>query len=290
MVLRQHNTMYEPQLEDQNVSQYLILPSDHSVNVPYLSWYIAWASDCEGNYVETGFPNTNGHYLPIFWDRNYDSNIIIPTVNLYPAIFFIYHEHVFYFSLLSAIEHFKRYDMTIFDIKFIPIHGGSLRFYVCKKIGSYAQKVSNAVKLLEKEERRKGYDKFTSFLNFSNEVFSTKKDLVDLLKKLKSEGFTVAGYGASGRANTIIQYCGINKDLISYMIDDAPAKTGFFTPGSHLEIFPRSILSKKNAPHYVLVFAFSFFEEILSRNKDYINAGGRMILPIPKVKIYPEFK
>ena len=226
--------------------------------------------------------NTNGvfifeaHYLDkIIKEMHYD---------------FIYHEHVFYFSLLSAIEHFKRYDMIIFDIKFIPIHGGSLRFYVCKKIGSYAQKVSNAVKLLEKEERRKGYDKFTSFLNFSNEVFSTKKDLVDLLKKLKSEGFTVAGYGASGRANTMLQYCGIDKNLISYMIDDAPAKTGFFTPGSHLEIFPRSILLEKNAPDYVLVFAFSFFEEILSRNKDYINAGGRMILPIPKVRIYPEVK
>jgi hypothetical protein len=68
MVLRQHNTMYEPKLENQNVSQYLIPPSDHSINVPYLSWYIVWASDCDGSYVETGYLNTTGHYLPIFWD------------------------------------------------------------------------------------------------------------------------------------------------------------------------------------------------------------------------------
>jgi hypothetical protein len=88
--------MYGPQLEDQNVSQYLILPSDHSVNVPYLSWYIVWASDSNGNYVETGYPNTTGRYLPIFWDRQYDPSVIVPTVFTYPVIFYDYHERVEY--------------------------------------------------------------------------------------------------------------------------------------------------------------------------------------------------
>jgi SAM-dependent methyltransferase len=202
----------------------------------------------------------------------------------------IYHEHLFYYSLLSAIEHFKRYDMVVFDIKLIPIHAGSLRFYVSKKHSKHALTVSDAVKLLVEEEQTKGYDKFWSFQEFANEVATTKKDLIFLLKKLKSEGCTIAGYGASGRANTMIQYCEITKDLVSYMIDDAPAKTGFFTPGSHLEIFPSSILSGENAPDYVLVFAWSFFDEILKRNKNYIKAGGRMILPLPQVKIYPEAK
>ena len=80
------------------------------------------------------------------------------------------------------------------------------------------------------------------------------------------------------------------EDLVSYMIDDAPAKTGFFTPGSHLEIFPSSILLGKDAPDYVLVFAWSFFDEILKRNESYIKDGGRMILPLPKVKVFPEKK
>jgi SAM-dependent methyltransferase len=200
----------------------------------------------------------------------------------------IYHEHLFYYSLLSAIEHFKRYDMVVFDIKLIPVHAGSLRFYVSKKHSSHALIVSDAVKLLVEEERTKGYDKFWSFQEFANEVAATKKDLIFLLKKLKSEGKTIAGYGASGRANTMIQYCEITEDLVSYMIDDAPAKTGFFTPGSHLEIFPSSILLGEDAPDYVLVFAWSFFDEILKRNKNYIKAGGRMILPLPQVKIYPE--
>ena len=200
----------------------------------------------------------------------------------------IYHEHLYYYSLLSAIEHFKRYNMVVFDLKLVPIHAGSLRLYVSKECSKHALKVSDAVKLLVEEERTKSYDKFWIFQEFANEVAKTKKDLIFLLKKLKSEGKTIAGYGASGRANTMIQYCEITEDLVSYMIDDAPAKTGFFTPGSHFEIFPRSILLGKNAPDYVLVFAWSFFDEILKRNKKYIKAGGRMILPLPKVKVYPE--
>ena len=83
--------MYGPQLENQNVSQYLIPPSDHSVNVPYLSWYIEWAADAYGNYVDTGYPNGTGLYLPIFWDRIYDATMVIPMVTTYPAVFYDYH-------------------------------------------------------------------------------------------------------------------------------------------------------------------------------------------------------
>ena len=200
----------------------------------------------------------------------------------------IYHEHLYYYSLSSAIKHFKRYNMVIFDLKLVPIHAGSIRLYVCKDSSKRAQTVSEAVKSLHIKEKLKGYDKFWSFQKFSIQVAKTKKKLIQLLEKIKSEGKTIAGYGASGRANTIIQYCGITENLVSYMIDDAPAKTGFFTPGSHLEIFPSSILSKENAPDYVLVFAWSFFDEIYRRNNDYINNGGQMILPLPEVKIYPE--
>jgi methylation protein EvaC len=197
----------------------------------------------------------------------------------------IYHEHLYYFSLLSAIEHFKKYDMKIFDIKLVPIHGGSIRFYVAKKGSNRSKVVSENVKLLEKEEKLKAYNKFESFKLFSKKVDKTKKCLIKLLKKLKKEGKIVAGYGASGRANTIIQYCGITNDLISYMIDDAPAKIGCYTPGSHLEILPRSVLQSKNAPDYVLVFAWSFFDEIVKRNKRFIEKGGKMIIPLPEVKV-----
>ena len=197
----------------------------------------------------------------------------------------IYHEHLYYYSLISAIEHFKNYEMVIFDVKHVPIHAGSLRFYVAKKGSNLASNISKSVKKLEIEERKKGYNKFLNFQLFSEKVESTKNNLITLLKKIKKENKIIAGYGASGRANTIIQYCGITSDLVSYMIDDAPAKIGFFTPGSHLEVLPSSILNSPNRPDYVLVFAWSFFEEILDRNKQYINSGGRMILPLPEVRI-----
>ena len=111
--------------------------------------------------------------------------------------------------------------------------------------------------------------------------------LMALLNKLKKEGCTIAGYGASGRANTMIQYCGINHSHLDYMIDDAPAKAGFFTPGSHFEIHPSSILNQPNPPDYLLIFAWSFFDEIAKRSKKYLDGGGRMIVPLPEVKILP---
>tara|TARA_A100001011_G_scaffold397804_1_gene499991 strand:+ start:3165 stop:4424 length:1260 start_codon:yes stop_codon:yes gene_type:complete len=197
----------------------------------------------------------------------------------------IYHEHLYYYSLLSAIEHFKNYDLTIFDIKFVPIHAGSIRFYLAKKNSKRASVISENVKLLEKEEKAKQYNKFECFNLFSKKIENTKKELVRLLEKIKKEGKTIAGYGASGRANTMIQYCGITNDLVSYMIDDAPAKIGCYTPGSHLKILSSSVLSSNNAPDYVLVFAWSFFEEIIKRNSNFIKSGGKMIVPLPEVKV-----
>jgi hypothetical protein len=104
---------------------------------------------------------------------------------------------------------------------------------------------------------------------------------------LRSQGHRIAGYGASGRANTMIQYCGIDRDHLDYMIDDAPAKTGFYTPKSHFEIFPSSILDRGDPPDYLLIFAWSFFDEIRKKNGNYLANGGRMILPLPEVSIFP---
>ena len=198
----------------------------------------------------------------------------------------IYHEHLYYYSMLSAMKHFDRYGMMIFDIKRIPIHGGSVRFYVCNKGSKFSHSVSDAAKQLEAEELAKGFDRSETFLLFSKRVAAHRDELVSLLNKLRSGGATIAGYGASGRANTIIQWCGLTSNQLSFMIDDAPAKQGYFTPGSHIEIFPSSILKEKDsAPTHVLIFAWAFLEEILRRNEFYIAAGGIMIVPLPTVRL-----
>jgi methylation protein EvaC len=199
----------------------------------------------------------------------------------------IYHEHLYYYSLLSVINHLCRYDMMVFDVKPISIHAGSMRFYACKKGSKHAGSVSPAVKALEAEERARGFDRYETFLEFSKTVAAHRTKLVGLLSELRRQGHRIAGYGASGRANTMIQYCGIDHDHLDYMIDDAPAKAGFFTPKSHFEIFPSSVLDRDDRPDYLLVFAWSFFEEIRNKNTRYLAKGGRMILPLPKVSIFP---
>ncbi|MCX7090657.1 MAG: class I SAM-dependent methyltransferase [Legionellales bacterium] len=200
----------------------------------------------------------------------------------------IYHEHLYYYSLLSAMKHFERYDMMVFDVKAIPIHAGSMRFYVCKNGSSHSLSVSQNVKALEADERRKGFDNYQTFLRFHADVMSRRSELMATLERLKKAGYSIAGYGASGRANTIIQYCGINHEHLDYIVDDAPAKAGYYTPGSHFKIFPSTKLTEAGAPDYILVFAWSFVAEIKKRNAKYLENGGQMILPLPHVTIFPE--
>lgn len=199
----------------------------------------------------------------------------------------IYHEHLYYYSLLSAINHFARYDMVVFDIKPVPIHAGSMRFYVCKRGSRRARAVARAVTRLREEELARGFDRKETFAHFAADVADTRSRLVELLDRLRGEGKRVAGYGASGRANTIIQYCGISHDHMEYMIDDAPAKAGFYTPGSHFLIHPSSILRREPPPDYLLVFAWSFLDEIARKIPDYFERGGRMIVPLPEVRVLP---
>ena len=200
----------------------------------------------------------------------------------------IYHEHLYYYSLLSAIKHFERYGMVVFDIKAVPIHAGSMRFYVCKTGSRHATSVSADVVELRERELERGFHRYETFRQFSDRVTEHKTKLIDLLTGLRRQGRSIVGYGASGRANTMIQYCGIGPEHLDYMIDDAPAKAGFFTPGSHFEIFPSSVLNRADAPDYLLIFAWSFFDEIKRRNASYLERGGKMILPLPEVTIYPQ--
>jgi hypothetical protein len=197
----------------------------------------------------------------------------------------IYHEHLYYYSLLSAMKHFDRYDMMVFDIKPIPIHAGSMRFYVCKKGSRHGQSVSPAVLSLREEELANGFDKPETFRRFAADVAERKAELMSLLGKLKKDGKRVAGYGASGRANTMIQYCGIDHSLMEYVIDDAPAKQGYYTPGSHFLVRSSAVLQDTDAPDYLLLFAWSFFEEIARKNQAYLDNGGQMIVPLPEVRV-----
>lgn len=200
---------------------------------------------------------------------------------------FIYHEHLFYYSLIALENHLARHGMLVFDILPVEIHGGSLRYYACKKGSSRAKNISQSVVDLRNKELSLGYDSIGAYERFAAACADRRNKLMSLLNELKGGGKTIVGYGASGRANTIIQYCGINEAHLSGVIDDAPAKQGFFTPGSHLHIVGRDVL-ESNPPDYILVFAWPFFKEIAAKCSSYIEQGGRLIVPLPQVRIFPD--
>jgi SAM-dependent methyltransferase len=196
----------------------------------------------------------------------------------------IYHEHLYYYSLLALENHLQRHGLKVFDLKRIPSHGGSIRYYACKAESRWAQAVTNRVLLLRRDESDQGLDRVETFQHFAGEIARRKDVLMSFLERLRRSGKRVAGYGASGRANTIIQYCGISSAHMEYMIDDASAKWGFYTPGSHFEIRPRDALETET-PDYLLVLAWGYLNEIAEKCKRYLDSGGRLLTPLPEVRV-----
>jgi SAM-dependent methyltransferase len=196
----------------------------------------------------------------------------------------IYHEHLYYYSLLAAMSHFERHGMTVFDVKPVRIHAGSMRYYVCKSSSARAASVSPRVAALRAEELAAGFNRPETFVRFARDIALRKERLMDLLARIRGSGRTIAGYGASGRANTIIQYCGIDQRHLEYMVDDAPAKRGYHTPGAHFLIHGNEIM-ERSPTDYLLIFAWGYFSEIAERCRGYLEGGGRMIVPLPEVRL-----
>ncbi len=196
----------------------------------------------------------------------------------------IYHEHQYYYSLLTLQKFLDTFNLKIYDISHIPIHAGSVRYYVKHK--TYAKyPVTDRVKKLKKQEIEGGLHKLKTFTIFNKRIMKTKKNLLKLLNTLKNDNKKIAGYGASGRGTIMMNYCGLDTNYLEYVIDDAPAKQGSFTPGTHLEIKNSKILYERNKPDYTLLFAWSFVEEIKRRNSEYLKKGGKFIIPLPEVQI-----
>ncbi|OGL83943.1 hypothetical protein A3H11_04790 [Candidatus Uhrbacteria bacterium RIFCSPLOWO2_12_FULL_47_10] len=198
----------------------------------------------------------------------------------------IYHEHCNYYSLKSLQNFLSRHGMEIFDIKYTPgVRSGAVRFYGQKKRGGRA--ITEAVRAMERDELAKGYDRAETFMAYGKKIEGTKVALMGLLDKLKTEGKTIIGYGASGRGTMVMNYCGIDGQYLDYVVDDAPAKHGFYTPGTHVQIFPWEHTQEEKFPDYALLFAWSFMNEVLKKRMDYTAKGGKFIVPLPNVKIVP---
>jgi methylation protein EvaC len=197
---------------------------------------------------------------------------------------FLYHEHQYYYSLITLKKFFALHDMEIFDVKPISIHAGSMRYFVKHKNDKTHAIAKNVTQVL-KNEMNSQFDKVETYITYGEKIAKTKKDLLKLITKLKSQNKSIAGYGASGRGTIIMNYCGLTNAFLDYVIDDAPAKLNTYTPGNHLKIVSSNILYTKNKPDYVVIFAWSFMDEIKKRNEKYLKTDGKFIVPLPKVKI-----
>jgi SAM-dependent methyltransferase len=193
----------------------------------------------------------------------------------------IYHEHVFYFTLTALIPLFARHGLEIFRVERIPIHGGSLRLFASH---AGAHPVEGSVPELLAAEKRKGSDTLKYYQGFAQQVLDIKHSLCELLGRLQTEGKSIAAYGASAKGSTLLNFFGVGKQQLEFVVDRSTYKQGRLTPGTHLPILPAEKLAEKR-PDYTLLLTWNFADEIMSQQKAYRDKGGKFIVPIPKVTV-----
>jgi SAM-dependent methyltransferase len=193
----------------------------------------------------------------------------------------VYHEHYSYLSVRSMSYLFNLYEMELFDVERVAIHGGSILYFAGHE---GAHPVTGNVATLANEELSKGLGRKETYVEFSKRTAKIKNDLTVFLRSLTASGKRMAAYGAPAKGNTLLNYCGITTDLVAYTVDKSPHKQGLYTPGAHLFVHPPEKLLQ-DQPDYVLLLAWNFADEILEQQRAYRDAGGKFILPIPEVKI-----
>ena len=193
-----------------------------------------------------------------------------------------YDEHVYVFSLLSISRIINLSQLRIFDAETIPTHGGSMRYYICKKEAKF--RATKRFKHLFSIEIREGIDKFSTYKKFSNRVKKSKKKLVNLLKNLKKRKKKIISYGATYKSTTVFNYCNIGKNYLDYVTDTTPNKQGRYTPGKHVPIIsPKHGFN--DSVDYAFLGAWNFKKEIFSKEKKFIKRGGKFITHVPKPRI-----
>ena len=194
----------------------------------------------------------------------------------------IYHEHYSYLSLLTASRALATAGLRVTDVDELETHGGSLRVYARPE--EAAVEPSANVKLVLAGEESAGLHTVAGHAGFASEVLRIKSDLLSFLLGAAAAGKSVAGYGAPGKGNTLLNHCGIRSDLLSYTVDRSPYKQGKFLPGTHIPIYPPDRVAETQ-PDYVLVLPWNLREEI-SKQLDYVRSwGGRLVFPIPALDI-----
>jgi hypothetical protein len=195
----------------------------------------------------------------------------------------IYHEHLFYFSLLSASALFARHGLALFDVEELPTHGGSLRVYL-RHVGDDSHPATPAVAALRAREEAAGLGSLAAYAGFAERVREAKRGLLDFLIAARREGKSIVGYGAAAKGNTLLNYCGIRTDFLDYTVDRSPHKQGRFLPGTHVPVHAPERVGETR-PDYLLILPWNLREEIVAQMAAIRDWGGQFVVPIPEVKV-----
>ena len=195
----------------------------------------------------------------------------------------IYHEHFSYFSLITTEAIFAKHGLTVFDVEELWTHGGSLRVYA-RHTADTTRPETDRLRQLRARELSLGYDKIETYARFEQQVRATKHKLLSLLIEAKRQGKRIVGYGAPGKGNTLLNYCGIRADFIDFTVDRNPYKHGRFLPGTHIPILPPAALDEAK-PDYIFILPWNLKDEIIAQLSHARSWGAKFIVPIPEATV-----
>jgi SAM-dependent methyltransferase len=213
------------------------------------------------------------------------SGVAIIECQYFPYLLFnnqfdnVYHEHRSFFSLTPLNKAIKSVGLKLIDVEEYDTQGGSIRIFIAHSKSN--RKVSEKVTQMLKTEKQIGLLDLNTYLGFPSRINYIKYKLISILEELKKEGYSIAGYGASAKSNTLLNYCGIDINYLDYIVDKTPYKIGMFTPGTHIPV----VGSEKKRPDFYLLLVWNYASGILQREEDFRKKGGKFIIPIPTPQI-----
>lgn len=261
------NTEYATKLQKELKSADLIVGNNVLAHNPRLNNFVAGIKIAlkDKGFVTMEFP----HLQKLIEKNEFDT---------------VYHEHYSYFSLYTVNKLFANHGLTIFDVDELPTHGGSLRIYA-KHSEDESKEINNRVNELLLSEEKFGLKDLQTYSNFTKSVEAVKRDLLKFLIEAKEQGKEVVGYGAPAKGNTLLNYCGIRTDLLSYTVDRSPYKQNQFLPGVQIPIYSPDKI-KETKPQYILILPWNLKDEIMEQMSFVKDWGAKFVIPIPKIQVF----
>lgn len=194
----------------------------------------------------------------------------------------IYHEHFSYLSLTTVERIFAHHGLTVFDVEELPTHGGSIRVFARHKKDN-SKPVLDSVVAMRSAERKAGHYELSYYRNFAERVRESKRSILEFLIRAKRDGKSVAAYGAPGKGNTLLNYCGVRTDFIDYTVDRSPHKQGGFLPGTRIPILSPETISETR-PDYLFILVWNLKDEVMRQMSHIREWGGRFVVPLPALQ------